>query len=85
MEKITRIFDLLEQYKGMYSWKNDAFYKKIDDKWVAYSSKDYLYFANMLSLGFLSMGIKKGDKVATILLKVERILTEALPPLYHSE
>ncbi len=68
MEKITRLFDLLEQYKGMYSWKNDAFYKKIDDKWVAYSSKDYLYFANMLSLGFLSMGIKKGDKVATILL-----------------
>ena len=28
MEKITRIFDLLEQYKGMYSWKKDAFNKK---------------------------------------------------------
>ena len=68
MKEITRVFDLLELFKDDFSWKKDVFLKYVDGKWVNYSSSDYIYFVDTLSLGFLSMGIKKGDKVATAML-----------------
>ncbi|MDX9695129.1 MAG: long-chain fatty acid--CoA ligase [Bacteroidales bacterium] len=64
--EITRTFDLLERYKKTYQME-DALAGKQDGVWVKYSSLDYINFANYVSCGLLSLGYKKGDKIATIL------------------
>lgn len=64
--EITRTFDLLERYKEMYLME-DALAGKQDGVWVKYSSQDYINYANYVSSGLLSLGYKKGDKIATIL------------------
>ena len=62
----TRIFDLLEGYAKEYRHKEDALAGKTDGKWVKYSSVDYVEYAELISLGLLALGLKKGDKIATI-------------------
>jgi long-chain acyl-CoA synthetase len=64
--KATRLFDLLDQYTELYADKDDAFGAKINGEWVKYSSKDYVHNAYMLSYGLLSMGLKPGDKIASV-------------------
>ncbi len=64
--KVKRIFDLLELYKDQFPGKPDAITGKEDRKWRRYSSKDYIDLANAFSCGLISLGLKKGDKVATI-------------------
>jgi long-chain acyl-CoA synthetase len=64
--EITRTFDLLERYKELYPME-DALAGKQDGVWVKYSSQDYINYANYVSCGLLSLGYKKGDKIATIL------------------
>jgi long-chain acyl-CoA synthetase len=64
--KATRLFDLLDQYTELYSEKDDAFGAKVDGEWIKYSSKDYVHHAYTLSYGLLSMGLKPGDKIATV-------------------
>ncbi len=61
----TRLFDLLPLHLLKYN-KEDAFANKVNGQWVKYSSQDLINNANKLSLGLLSLGIKKGDKVAII-------------------
>ena len=68
MNAVTRIFDLLDGYRNEFSslsnalncWKNGA--------WISYSAQDYINYSNEISLGLLSMGIKPGVKVGTIML-----------------
>lgn len=62
---ITRIFDLLEQYRSQYRL-DDALACKVAGKWVKYSSDDYIQYADDISCGLLAMGYKPGDKVAII-------------------
>jgi len=64
--EITRTFDLLERYKELYPME-DALAGKQDGAWVKYSSADYINYSNFVSCGLLSLGYKKGDKIATIL------------------
>ena len=64
--KITRTFDLLERYKELYHDKTDALAGKKNGEWIKYSTKDYIQSANLISCGLLSLGFKKGDKIATI-------------------
>ena len=64
--EITRTFDLLEKYKTTYSGKQDALAGKEMGFWKRYTAGDYVYYANNISYGLLSLGLKKGDKVATI-------------------
>jgi len=64
--EITRTFDLLERYNELYPME-DALAGKQDGVWVKYSSQDYINYANYVSCGLLSLGYKKGDKIATIL------------------
>jgi long-chain acyl-CoA synthetase len=66
-EKITRIFDILEAYKFQFKDNGQALAEKRSGAWKYYSSKDYLRIVDELSLGLLEMGVKKGDKVSTIL------------------
>ena len=63
--KVTRTFDLLNQYKEKYH-KEDALAGKENGEWVKYSSEQYINFANLISYGLLAIGLKKGDKIATI-------------------
>lgn len=62
----TRTFDLLKRYENKYSHKEDALAGKVNGQWVKYSASDYITAANNLSYGLLALGIKKGDKIATI-------------------
>lgn len=62
---ITRIFDLLRNYSEKYQ-KPDALSSKVDGAWKSYSTNDFIERANLTSLGLLQLGIKKGDKIATI-------------------
>lgn len=64
--EFTRTFDLLEKYKTVYSNKQDALVAKEMGFWKKYSANDYEYYANNISYGLLSLGLKRGDKVATI-------------------
>jgi len=63
--EVTRIFDLLERYATLFP-KDDVFGAKRNGTWITYSTKDYIEISNNVSLGFLAMGIKKGDKIVTI-------------------
>ncbi len=63
--EVTRLFDLLEQGKSIYG-NRPVLGCKVNGKWIDYTLAEYIDFANNLSFGFLSMGLTKGDKVATI-------------------
>ncbi len=64
--EISRTFDLLEKYKTIYSHKQDALSGKEMGFWKKYSARDYAYYADNISYGLLALGLKRGDKVATI-------------------
>lgn len=63
---VKRIFDLLDNYKDNFLDKTDAFAKKEDGKWITYSTKQYLEYANLISYALLHKGAKKGDRIITI-------------------
>jgi long-chain acyl-CoA synthetase len=62
----TRTFDLLTRIQNLYADKTDVLAGKEDGKWKRYSVKEYIDYCNSVSYALLSMGIKKGDKVALI-------------------
>ncbi|MBW8049162.1 MAG: long-chain fatty acid--CoA ligase [Cytophagales bacterium] len=63
---ITRTFDFLQRYQEKFGDKEDALAGKKDGKWVKYTSRQYIDYSNHISYGLLTLGLKKGDKVATI-------------------
>ena len=63
--KPTRIFDLLDNYKEKFI-KEDAICGKQDGKWIKYSSQQYVENSYNISYGLLTLGIKKGDIIATL-------------------
>ncbi|MFA5196512.1 MAG: long-chain fatty acid--CoA ligase, partial [Bacteroidales bacterium] len=63
--EITRIFDLLETYAQKFP-KDDALAGKEDGEWIKYSTKSYIEISNYIAYGFINLGVKKGDKIATI-------------------
>jgi len=62
---VTRIFDLLDRYKNNLI-KDAALAGKSNGKWVKYSTEDYINYSCNFSYGLLELGLKKGDKIATI-------------------
>ncbi|NLN96467.1 MAG: long-chain fatty acid--CoA ligase [Bacteroidales bacterium] len=62
-----RIFDLFERFKANPETigKFRIGYKQ-SGKWVEYSVDQYIDISNNISYGLLSLGIRKGDKIATI-------------------
>ena len=67
MKQITRIFDLLELFKDEYHSISDLFNIKVDGNWVRFSAGDYVRISNLISLGLLAMGVKKGTRIATVM------------------
>lgn len=64
--QITRTFDILTNYKENYANKTDALAAKVNGQWIKYSTSDYITNSNYISYGLLALGVKKGDKIATI-------------------
>ncbi len=64
--EITRTFNILDRLLENYPQKDDIIAGKENKQWVKYSTKDYVELATMVSYGLLSLGLKKGDKVAMV-------------------
>lgn len=63
--QVTRTFDLLEKGKTGYA-NTPVLACKLNGTWKKYSVAEYIHFANNLSYAFLLLGLRKGEKVATI-------------------
>ena len=63
---IERLFDILPNYLEKYPEKEDALAFKVKGEWKKWSATEYSSIVNDLSYGLLNLGIKKGDKIATI-------------------
>jgi len=63
---IERLFDFLTYYLDNYPEKQDALAGKVDGEWVKYSIKEYTQIVNDLANGLLSLGVEKGDRIASI-------------------
>jgi len=66
MQEVTRLFDLLDNYKQSFKPKDDVLAAKDSGKWVKYSIDEYISDAQNISFALLQLGIKPGDNVATI-------------------
>jgi long-chain acyl-CoA synthetase len=64
--EVKRTFDLLHLYKTCYADKSTALGGKDGTEWYTYSAEEYIQNTNEISYGLLALGLKKGDKVATI-------------------
>jgi len=64
--EVTRLFDLLPFYKNSFKPKDDVLAGKEGGIWVKYSIDQYIEAATNISYGLLYLGIKPGDKIATI-------------------
>lgn len=62
---VTRTFDILERILIEFP-RPDALGGKKGNEWYTYSTEEYYRNSYRFALGLLSMGIGKGDKVATV-------------------
>ncbi|MCX6287213.1 MAG: long-chain fatty acid--CoA ligase [Bacteroidetes bacterium] len=67
-QPVKRLFDLLDVYQENYPSKAEALLKRKAGKWYAYSSSDYINYSRTISLGLLSLGVRKDVKIATVLV-----------------
>jgi len=63
--EFKRIFDILEHINNNFQ-KDDFLVGKIKGDWKKFSTKEYYSISNNLSSGLLELGLKKGDKIATV-------------------
>jgi long-chain acyl-CoA synthetase len=63
--EVKRTFDIIQWNLEKYP-RNDMYGGKRDKEWITYSTEDAANYVNWVSYGLLSLGYKKGDKVATI-------------------
>lgn len=66
MTDVKRIFDLLPYMQEKYPDLNNALVTKTRGEWVACSVQKYAEMADLVSYGLLSLGVRKGDKIASI-------------------
>ena len=65
-QQATRVFEMLDRAIELFPDKEDYLAYKQDGQWVKYSPQQYKDIADYVSIGLLQMGLKPGDKVATI-------------------
>ena len=63
--EVNRTFDIIQWNAEKYPRK-DMYGGKKDNEWITYSTEDVRNHVDWVSYGLLSLGFKKGDKVATI-------------------
>ena len=62
---VTRTFDILDRYLAEFPRK-DALGGKKDGTWYTFSTEEYVEKSHQFALGLMALGLKKGDKVATV-------------------
>lgn len=62
---VTRTFDILERGIDIYNGRTVLACKQ-NGTWIEYDIRDYIENSNNLSFGLLALGLKKGDKIATV-------------------
>ncbi len=67
MNKVNRLFDLLDLYRTEYASLDVAFAGRYGGEWITYSANDFVNITERLSAGLLRHGVGKGAKVATII------------------
>ena len=65
MAEVTRTFDILDRYLKEFP-REDALGGKKDASWYTYSTSEYNENSHKFALGLMALGLKKGDKVATV-------------------
>ncbi len=63
--EITRTFDLLDRFITKFN-RDNVLNSKQKGKWKGYSAEEYNILSHNFSYGLMAMGLKKGDKIATI-------------------
>lgn len=63
--EVRRLFDVLEYQQAKYPQTNAIAHKK-NGSWQKFSTEEIVQTVNKFSLGVLSLGINKGDKIAII-------------------
>jgi long-chain acyl-CoA synthetase len=64
---VSRLFDIVERSKALFSFKDDVLAGKEEGSWKKYSSEDYYQIVQDISYGLIKLGVKPGDRIATIL------------------
>ncbi len=64
--KVTRLFDLLDNYLEKYPQQEVALSAKREGKWRNYSIREYVEITNDISYGLLKLGIKCGDRIGIV-------------------
>ena len=62
---VTRTFDVLDRILNMFP-RQDALGGKKGAEWYTFSTEEYYKRAHDFALGMMAMGVRKGDKVATV-------------------
>ncbi len=63
--EVKRTFDIIQWNLEKYPRK-DMYGGKKDNQWITYSTEEVRDYVNLVSYGLLSMGYRRGEKVATI-------------------
>ncbi len=63
--EVTRVFDILPHY-AIHFQRDDALNGKENGVWHHYSINQYIATVNNISYGLMQLGIKRGDKIASI-------------------
>ncbi len=63
--EVKRTFDLLENLIAKYP-KDDILSRKVNGKWIKFSTDSYYRHSHLLAYAFLAMGLNKDDKGLTI-------------------
>ncbi len=63
--QVTRTFDILEHCLQEFP-REDALGGKEEGKWYTYSTEEYNKKSHQFAIGLLALGLKKGDKIATV-------------------
>lgn len=64
-KNVTRTFDVLDRIHTELP-RPDALGGKNGDDWYVYSTAEYFEKSHQLAMGLMALGLKKGDKVATV-------------------
>src|SRR5271157_5257843 len=65
--EVTRVFDLLDNFRENFAYKDDVIAGKEDGNWVKYNIHEYIEKSDLFSTGLLAMGLKQGDKIVSII------------------
>lgn len=65
VKDVTRTFDILDLCEANYN-REDALAGKANGKWYTYSTAEYKKKSHYFAMGVLALGLKRGDKVATV-------------------